>query len=276
MVELLEEDSRALRRPKEGTAEDLPVLWHLKVSHYNEKARWALDYKGVPHVRRAVIPGRHAEIAERLSGGTTLPVLEIEPEPVGDSTRIIGLLERRFPEPPLYPADPVARRRALELEDFVDEELGPHIRLLVVHHLLPDPPLMLGTFAPDLVGVRRLVARATYPSVRRRMVAQFGISLDTVNLAYEKLHEVCRRFQDELGPSGYLVGNRFSVADLTLAAMVAPAVAPEQFPYPQPQRGSERLAQVRDPLAKSGLLAWAEEMYARHRGKSAEVARARA
>ena len=23
-----------------------PVLWHLEVSHYNEKARWALDYKG--------------------------------------------------------------------------------------------------------------------------------------------------------------------------------------------------------------------------------------
>ena len=38
---------------------DPPVLYHLKVSHYNEKARWALDYKGVPHVRRAAIPGRH-------------------------------------------------------------------------------------------------------------------------------------------------------------------------------------------------------------------------
>ena len=36
-----------------------PLLWHLKVSHYNEKARWALDYKGVPHVRRAVDAGRH-------------------------------------------------------------------------------------------------------------------------------------------------------------------------------------------------------------------------
>jgi len=23
--------------------EDVPVLWHLKVSNYNEKARWALD-----------------------------------------------------------------------------------------------------------------------------------------------------------------------------------------------------------------------------------------
>ena len=30
-----------------------PVLYHIEVSHYNEKARWALDYKGIPHVRKA-------------------------------------------------------------------------------------------------------------------------------------------------------------------------------------------------------------------------------
>ena len=35
---------------------DLPVLWHFRISHFNEKARWALDWKRVPHVRRAVLP----------------------------------------------------------------------------------------------------------------------------------------------------------------------------------------------------------------------------
>ena len=30
-----------------------PVLWHIKISHYNEKVRWALDYKRVMHKRRA-------------------------------------------------------------------------------------------------------------------------------------------------------------------------------------------------------------------------------
>jgi glutathione S-transferase len=276
MVELLDGDREVAAESDGGTGGELPVLWHLKVSHYNEKARWALDYKGVPHVRRAPMPGRHAAIAKRLSGGTTFPVLELDPEPVGDSTRIIGLLERRYPDPPLYPADPALRRHALELEDFFDEELGPHIRLLVLHHVLPDPGLMLGTFAPDLVGVRRLAARATFPPLRRRIVSQFGISAESVDLAFSKLDAACRRFQQELGPSDYLVGDRFTVADLTLAAMVAPAVAPEQFPYPQPQRRHPLLARVRDPLAKTGLLAWAEEMYARHRGTSAEVADGRA
>ena len=48
-------------------------------------------------------------------------------------------------------------------------------------------------------------------------------------------------------------------------------VAPEQFPYPQPQRRHPRLAEVRAALAEEGLAEWAREMYARHRGRSAEV-----
>src|SRR5215210_6348174 len=92
-----------------------PVLWHLKVSNYNEKARWALDFKGVPHVRRAVIPGRHEKVARRLAGGETFPVLELDGRAIGDSTDIIGELERRIPDPPLYPDDPEERTRALEL-----------------------------------------------------------------------------------------------------------------------------------------------------------------
>jgi glutathione S-transferase len=250
---------------------DTPLLWHLKVSHYNEKARWALDFKGVPHLRRAVTPGRHHQLAHRLTGGSTLPVLMLDGKAVGDSTRIIGALERRYPNPPLYPSEQPARRRALEIEDYFDEELGPHLRLLVLNSALADPDLLLGTFAPDLVGFRRLVARVMFPQVRSRVTATFGIDDARVALAYEKVRSAGARFRAELESSGYLVGEEFTVADLTLAALAAPAVAPEQFPYPQPQRGHPLLAPVRDALAEAGLLEWTKEIYARHRGPSAEI-----
>jgi glutathione S-transferase len=251
----------------------LPVLWHLKVSHYNEKARWALDYKGIPHLRRAVLPGRHREIAQKLAGGTTFPVLVLDGQAIGDSTAIIAELERRQPEPPLYPSDAEARRRARELEDFFDEELGPYLRLIVIDHLLADARLFLGAFAPDLGAGRRLMARATFPRLRRAVVARMGIDEASVEHAYRKLREAARRFQAELQPSGYVVGAGFTVADLTLAALLAPAVAPEQFPYPQPQRDHPALESVREMLAESGLLEWTLGMYARHRGSSAEIAR---
>ena len=254
-----------------ATEATVPVLWHLKVSHYNEKARWALDYKAVPHVRRAAVPGQHRSIAAKLTGGSTFPVLQLNGEVIGDSTRIIRALEHRYPEPPLYPADPDERRRALELEDYFDEELGPASRLLFLHHALPDTDLMLGAFAPDLTGVRRLMARVTFPRLRPRVAAGFGVDEESAALAFDRLREAGDRLRAELQPSGYLVGDGFTVADLTLAALLAPLVAPEQFPYPQPQRGNPRLAPVREALEAAGLTEWACEMYARHRGRSAEV-----
>jgi glutathione S-transferase len=255
---------------------DQPVLWQLKVSHYNEKARWALDYKGIPHQRRSVdADGSHPKIARNLTGGSsTFPVLELDGEAIGDSTAIIAALEERQPEPPLYPSDPDDRRRALELEDFFDEELGPFTRLIVVDHTSTNAGLFLSTFTPDMPGHRRLAARAMFPRLRRRIKSAFGIDERSIENAYAKVRAAGERFQAELQPSGYLVGDRFSVADLTLAALVSPGVAPEQFPYPQPQRDHPSVEPLRETLAESGLLEWARDIYARHRGTSAEVAAA--
>jgi hypothetical protein len=56
-----------------------------------------------------------------------------------------------------------------------------------------------------------------------------------------------------------------------VAALLAPAVAPEQFPYPQPQRGHPLLAPLHEALAGPGLLDWTRRIYERHRGRSAEA-----
>jgi glutathione S-transferase len=250
---------------------DAPLLWHLKVSNYNEKARWALDYKRVRHVRKAVTPGSHRAIAKRLTGGRTFPILELDGRPLGETSEIIAALERLYPEPALYPEDPVARRRALELEQHFDEELGAHSRVLALHHMLQHGGLFLAAFAPDLPAPRRALARATFPLLRRRVRESMGIDERSVELAFEKIHAAGELLRTEVSPSGYLVGDGFSVADLSLAALVAPIVAPPEFPYPQPQRDHELLEPVRRALADSGLRDWTLRMYARHRGKSAEI-----
>jgi glutathione S-transferase len=250
-----------------------PVLHHLKVSHYNEKVRWALDYKGIPHLRRAAIPGRHRDLARELTGGatSTLPVLVENGYAIGDSSRIIAHLEDRYPSPPLYPQDLDERRRALDLEDFFDEELGPYTRLLLIHHELPDAGLFLRTFVPGARGPRLALARAQFPLMRPRIRQAFSIDDGAVSHALAKVHAAGERFRAELQPNGYLVGGDFSVADLTVASLVAPIVAPRDFPYPQPQGDHPRVEPLRDVLDEYGLLAWTRDMYTRKRRRSAAI-----
>src|SRR4051794_21638746 len=123
----------------------LPVLWHLEISHYSEKVRWALDYKSLAHVRRAVTPGLQELTARRLRAGRTVPIMEIDGRAIGDSTKIIEELERRWPEPALYPADPEERSRALDLEDYFDE-CGRHARRVLFADNLADPETFLAMF----------------------------------------------------------------------------------------------------------------------------------
>ena len=106
-----------------------PVLWQYNFSNFNEKVRWALDFKRIAHVRRSLLPGGPRAMLFSLRG--TLPVLELDGERIVDSTRIIEALERRYPERPLYDADADERQRALELEDFFDEEVGHELRRAV-------------------------------------------------------------------------------------------------------------------------------------------------
>src|SRR5919197_4441039 len=127
-------------------------------------------------------------------------------------------------------------------------------------------------FAPDLSRARRAAARATYPLVRRRIVAMFGIDETNIELAWEKCRAGCERFAAELQPNGHLVGDRFTVADLAVAAIFSPAVAPLEFPYAQPQRDHPRLADLRAMFEDSGAAGWTRRLYAGYRPPSSEVA----
>ena len=62
-----------------------PTLWHIPISHYSEKARWALDYKGIEHERRAPMPGAHIPLALAVTRGRqyTFPLLRLDGRTIG-------------------------------------------------------------------------------------------------------------------------------------------------------------------------------------------------
>ena len=155
-----------------------------------------------------------------------LPVMELEGRRIGDSTAIIAALEAYQPEPPLYPADPAQKARALELEDFFDEQLAPQMRRLVWHHALQDTDAIADSLFGDRAPGRARFLRATAPAVRPFVRRDYGVSAESAEVAHGEVLAAMDRIEAELQPSGYLVGDRFSVADLTAAALFTPLIAP--------------------------------------------------
>ncbi len=248
------------------------VLWHIELSHYNEKARWALDYKQIPHQRRVPMPGLHGMRAMMLTHGAQrrLPVLDLEGRRIGDSTAIIAALEEYRPEPHLYPADPADRARALELEEYFDEELAPSVRRFIWHYTLPDPDAVAAALFTKPSPTRERLLRATAPVATRLVRADYSVNDDSAAQARAEIVAAMDRLEDELQPSGYLVGEGFSVADLTAAALFTPLLAPPERPY-SPDVVVPAVQELRDELEARPGGEWVSEMYARHRGASAEV-----
>jgi glutathione S-transferase len=249
-----------------------PVLWHIPVSHFSEKARWALAWKGVDHERRAPPPGAHIAVALWLTRGAriTFPVLRLEGRNIGDSTAIIAALEQRWPEPRLYPEDLQERARALELEDYFDERLGPQIRLLAWHEIRTDREQMATLSRSILPGPVRDFAPAVaagsafgsaYVQLRFRVASD-----EAAARAREDVLAAFERLESELDRGGgeFLVGDAFSVADLTAASLFYPIVNPPEGPSVL-SAAPPRLEEVFAPLRERPGGRWIAETFRRYR-----------
>jgi glutathione S-transferase len=247
-------------------------LIYFRWSHYNEKARWALEYKGVPYARRTVLPGTHMEAARRLTGATMVPILVMDGRAINDSTRIIAALEERFPSRPLYPRDAALRARALELEDFFDEELGPHIRRVIVAACLPHTVYMAHLFDSDAPFAARWLYRAVLHARKGRFAERMQTDAATVARSWDKVEQAMDRLEREIRPSGYLVGNTFTVADLTAAAMLSIAVLPPEFPCLPRKPLPPEIRAVNERVQQHACWHWVRDIYQRHRAATAPVA----
>jgi glutathione S-transferase len=250
-----------------------PVLWHFPVSHFNEKVRWALDFKRIPHLRKALFLD-YMPRALWATGRPTLPILIVDGRAIGDSTRILEALEQSNPDPPLYPRDETLRRRAVALEDFFDEELGHQLRAAMLGPMFVsdhDGVMRSLSLGMNLSERTSRVMRAIFPAFSAFYRFRHKINATTVEQGPAKIRAALDRISAELAPSGYLVGDRFSVADLCAAALLSPLVIPKQFQYPIPDPLPRSLVEMRETFSTHPAFLWVEEMYRRHRGTSAEV-----
>lgn len=249
----------------------LPVLWHFRFSHFNEKVRWALDWKGIPHERRAVAPGPHVPVMFECSGQRGVPVLQLGEQVIADSTAIVAALEAAYPTPSLLPVDPTARARALALEDRFDEELGPHVRRLAFHALLPDSAYCIELFSGGVEPDPRKFYAKSFEMLREVMRAEMDVDDSHAAESTTAVTGLLDLIDRERGGRAYLVGDEFTIADLTAAALLAPLLQPAEFPYPPPAPAPGAMTALTTRYAAHPTMHWARDLYRRHRGHSAEA-----
>jgi glutathione S-transferase len=238
-------------------------------SHYSEKARWALDFTGLGYTEDAHLPMAHL-LATLPVGGRSVPVLVDGDTVVTDSTEILLYLDGKAPPGKrLLPEDTAERAAALDLEDFADRRVGTAARSWIYSEMLGDPWSLGKRLGRNRPPLERALLPAAMTLARRGIVRAYGATPERAAEWRGKLRaafdEVSRRLAASSGR--YLVGDRFSAADLTFAALAAPALFPPEHPG---MRGSpeELPAPVRaviDELRSTPAGQHALRMYRDHR-----------
>lgn len=185
---------------------DLAIqVYRIRFSTNVERVALAAGHKGLTVEWVDVDPGDRSEV-QRVSGQPLVPVLVAAEDVVVDSPRIVDWLEARFPEPPLYPAEPARRAEAEVFVEWfnrlwkiapnrlADEGEDPALRADMARHvriferLLEGRDYLLGDF-----GIADVIA---FPFLK---YAAFGLP----DGDHERFHEILVEYQP-VGPTSPL------------------------------------------------------------------------
>jgi glutathione S-transferase len=238
-------------------------LYQFPISHYCEKVRFALAYKGIKYNSRNLLPGLHRLTTTRVGKGSSVPVLSHDGVAIQGSAAIITYLDETFPEKPLTPSDPSLRAEALAWEQWLDADVGPAVRRYCYHSLLYHRRLVSGFFTSGGPWWGRFYLMVCYRGLVKEMRKFMDINEASAAQALTRIQGFLERLNGEYGDRKFLVGHTFSRADLAAAALFAPMFQPPQYGLEWPEQMPQPLQDVSDAMAPD--LAWARRMYQNYR-----------
>jgi glutathione S-transferase len=234
----------------------------IPISHYCEKARWALDRARIPYRERAHLQVVHWFHVKRAGGGWTAPVLRCGSMSLSESADIVRWADSRG-DLGLY-----ASNDAAALEREFDERLGPHGRRWMYDAIRGSSGLVRKYGVTGVPAWERRAVPAAFGLVTRVIDRYLKITPES---AAESLRVVREAF-DSVGSRlsdgrAFLVGDRFSAADLTFAALSASVLMPPEYgvPLPSPDELPARMASVVRELRDHPAGQFALALYRRER-----------
>jgi glutathione S-transferase len=205
-----------------------PVLLTIPISHYGERARWALDRSTVAYDERHHIQGFSWVAALRAGRRKMLPVLVTESEVVTDSERIVRWADEHGAA--LFPRNTAEAEEVVTLSRRFADVFGVETRRVAYDSLFAAGDRLLSYNEGRAPTLQAATVRRAFWLARMFAVEYLGVRPDDVERAVGTvdriLDEVGERLRDG---RRYLVGDAFSAADLTFAAMAAPCVLPDRY-----------------------------------------------
>jgi glutathione S-transferase len=207
------------------------TLVTISISHYCEKARWALDRAGIAYEERRHLPALHRVAVKRAGGNLTAPVLVCEDGVLPDSADIIAWADGRLaPERRLIPDEPGEAAQARALADAYDERFGPETRRWVYYGLRGRRDLAGPSLTEGVPAWQRRTFRMTYAPLSFAVNKVLDITPQTAAESDRRMRAVLDEVAQRLADGRpYLLGERFTIADLTFAALAAPLVLPPEY-----------------------------------------------
>lgn len=216
-------------------------LYKLHWSHYVEKVRWALDFKQLDWRGIDIVAFTKKEM-QRFDCAQTVPLIHdtITGVAISDSSPIIRYLDETYPEHPLLPADPAEREAVWQWMLRLDSSLGLHARRLGYTQVIMECPHVLSQlFMPNVAGgvfTRRGWRVLAAPVLGAMLSLRFRFHRNREDGVYEALEAQLIPIAAQLERDGFLVGNRFSAADITLASLLRPLrIVPHFAQHPRLQ-----------------------------------------
>jgi glutathione S-transferase len=199
----------------------------IRFSHFCEKARWALDRAGLPYREEPHLPVFAWGPALLGARHRTVPVLVTDDgERLPDSTDILRWVDRRAGG--LYPADHDSEVAALEHE--FDEKLGPATRRIAYYQLLQEPRLVDEVMTNSGPRWEVAIGRVARPLITSLISRGLKVGPEGAARSRKVVDQVFGRVAERISDGRrYLVGDRFTAADLSFAALAAAVVFPPAF-----------------------------------------------
>ncbi len=242
-----------------------PVLYIFAISHFCEKARWALDWLEVDYELRHVAPGEHREIARRLGAPhTSVPYLSLDGQVIQGSADIVSWAEKASPtNRSLTPNDDTCE----EIEKRIDDIAGVHVRRFYYSEALVDhPSTVRPIFTRDLPWLKKLTIGLAWGKIRKIMISRMDLGAsqgeESKGIVDKELTWIDDLLED--GRS-YLAGDEFSRADIAVASILAPLAVPPEHPVYYRLQHPPRLTQELSHWEGRPSFRWVREIYAKHR-----------